>query len=56
MQKYKVNVSRDEYGYITVEANSKEEAIELVNSGEWSEDDYYVKGGGVIAESAEPIE
>lgn len=48
MNTYKVNWSRDDYGYILIKANSKEEAQELFESGEFKDDDLELKGGNMV--------
>lgn len=45
MKSYKVPAFRNDYGYITIEAESKEEALELIAQGEWNDEMYTVKGG-----------
>lgn len=46
MAKFKVDINRDDYGYIIVEAETKEEAEEKIESGDWTDEEYTVKGGG----------
>ena len=53
MQKYKVLISRDDYGYIIVKANSEEEARETIESGEWTDEEYTSKGGGITVDNIE---
>lgn len=53
-KEYKVPFSRQDYGYIIVKAKNKEEATELVMSGEFTNDDMYIKGGETIADG-EPV-
>lgn len=56
MKKYKVQISRDDYGYIIIEAKTPEEARELVETGEWTDEMYHVKNGGVSVERVEELE
>lgn len=50
MNKYKVHVSREDYGYIMVDASSEEEAREKIDCGDWEDKDYTPKNGGVVVE------
>lgn len=45
MHTYKVPISRDDYGYVIIQAKSKKHAIQLIEEGEWSDEMYTVKGG-----------
>lgn len=47
MNKYKINWSRSDYGYITIEAETEDEARELFESGEYPEQDFIVKNGQI---------
>jgi len=47
---FKVFISREDYGHIIVEAETLEEAREMIDSGEWTDDMYTVKNGGVTIE------
>lgn len=53
--KYRVNVSREDYGYILIEAASEDEARGKVDTGEWSDDMYIIKNGGVTVENITEI-
>lgn len=50
MNKYKVNVSREDYGYIIIEASSEEEARERIDCGDYADKDYIPKNGGIVVE------
>lgn len=50
MKTFKIRAYRDDYGYITIEAENKEEALELVEQGEWNDTMYTVKGGSCGAD------
>jgi len=56
MTQYKVNISRDEYGYLLVNADSEEQARDIVESGDWSDDEYNAKGGQITVDSIETVE
>lgn len=44
---YKILVSREESGYITIKAENESQAIELIDSGDWSDDQYEGKEGHI---------
>lgn len=47
---YKVPFTRQDYGYVIVKAETAEEAHEKVMSGDYFDDDMFVKGGDTIAD------
>lgn len=53
MPKYKINWSRSDYGYITIEAPTEDEARELFESGEYNEQDFIIKNGQLDIDSIE---
>lgn len=55
MKTYKVKVSREDYGYIFVHADNEDEAREKIEEGEWEDEDYIVKNGGVVVDEVEEI-
>lgn len=55
MKKYIVSISREDYGYITVKAESADEAREMIESGEWSEDMYKIKNGGITIDGVSEL-
>jgi len=55
MKQFKVKVSRDDYGYILVIAENEEAAQEKIESGEWTDDEYHIKGGGFTVDEVEEI-
>ena len=55
MKEYKITISRDDYGYIIVKANTKEEAREQIESGEWTDDMYNLKGGDITVNEVEEL-
>lgn len=53
MKTFKVPVSRDDYGYIIITAKTKEEAVELIEAGEWENEMFEPKGGSVSVSGGE---
>ena len=53
--KFKVNVSRDDYGYIIVTAKNEDEARDIVETGDWQDDELMLKGGNTTIDSIEII-
>ena len=51
MKKYLINWNRNDYGYITIEAENEAEAREKFESGEWEEKDLFIKNGGMDIDS-----
>lgn len=47
MKKYKILWNRNDYGNIIIEANSKEEAIEMFDIGDYNDQDLNIKDGGM---------
>ena len=48
---YYVKYSLEEYGHIEIEAETAQEAMEMVNNGEWYNKQKTPKNGNCIAES-----
>jgi hypothetical protein len=46
MNKYLIHWNRNDYGSITIKADTKEEAEELFLNGEFEEKDLFIKDGG----------
>lgn len=55
MKKYKVHISRDEYGYILVDAKNVEQARKIIESGEWNDDMFVLKSGSIIVDRVDTI-
>ncbi len=45
LKRYYINVKFEKYGTYTIEARSKEHAIEIYNNGDWDFDDYQEEWG-----------
>jgi len=50
MNSYKILWSRQDYGNITIKANSPEEAREKFEQGNYKDVDLNIKGGEIVAE------
>lgn len=50
MKTFRVHVSREDYGYVKIQAETPEEANELVENGEYDEEDFVVKGAEITVE------
>lgn len=44
---YRIHWNRQDYGCIDIIANSKEEALEKFNQGNYKDVDLYIKGGEI---------
>ena len=56
MNTYKVLWSRQDYGNIIIKANTEAEAIEKFQQGDYRNVELNVKGGEIVAETAELID
>ena len=56
MNKYKVNVSRDDYGYIILTAKDENQAREIIEAGEWRDDELVLKGGNMTVDIIELLD
>ena len=45
LKRFYINVKFEKYGTYTIEARSKEHAIEIYNNGDWDFDDYQEEWG-----------
>lgn len=50
MNKYHIRWNREDYGHITIEAETEEKARELFETGEWEENQLVIKNGGMDIE------
>lgn len=55
MKTYKIDFSRDEYGYIIIKANSEQEARDLVDTGNYNESDLIYKDGSLQSQKVTEI-
>ena len=58
LKRYYINVKFEKYGTYTIEARSKEHAIEIYKNGDWDFDDYQEEWGEyneVIDEAEEEV-
>lgn len=56
MKTYKINWSRDDYGYILIQAETEQEAQEIFETGEFKDEDLQLKGGNMIINDIEELE
>lgn len=56
MKTYKINWSRDDYGYMFVQAETLEKAKEIFESGEFTDDMLELKGGNMIINDINELE
>lgn len=56
MKTYKINWSRDDYGYILMQAETLEQARELFESGEFKNEDLELKGWNMIINDIKELE
>lgn len=53
MNTYKVLFSRDEYGYILVRAETIEQARDVIESGNFDDNDLEYKGGSMVVDDVQ---
>lgn len=56
MKTFKVNWSRDDYGYILIKAETEQEAIDLFETGEFNDNKLELKGGNMIINDIKELE
>ncbi len=55
MKTYKINWSRDDYGYILIKAESEDEARDMFYIGDFEDKDLFLKEGNMTAEDIQEV-
>lgn len=56
MKTYKLNWTRQDYGYILIKANNENDALEKFRQGNYKDIDMEIKGGNTIDDGVELLD